>query len=136
MRQCPSRALFLTALPYAYLDFTGMVAPPPDPWLRCELSDLHPGRHADHVPVDGWEQSEDQAWARWTTGGPVQLVGWFWCKKPDPDASDFCTLFLQHPGGHAWEVTDPGAERALREFREEWRSFASFLDSYKPDGAV
>lgn len=92
--------------------------------LRCTL-ETHEGPHAEMVR----EGSAGEAlWVRWEDGSRPHEVRWLPdCPKTGVAADgvdDGCCHYLNHPGGHTWEVTDPEFEMvkaivpAVRDLRD------------------
>ncbi|WP_411101416.1 hypothetical protein [Streptomyces sp. cmx-4-9] len=67
------------------------------PALRCTL-ERHTGPHMD-VVREG--PAGSALWARWPGCETVLVL-------PDCPAGGGCGQYLSHPGGHTWEVADPG----------------------------
>ncbi|MFD8935882.1 hypothetical protein ACFV0R_11565 [Streptomyces sp. NPDC059578] len=81
--------------------------------LRCELALAHEGEHADHVW--DWDHRPSHAlWARWTADGTTRLESVPWCEAAHPSADEACTLYGDHGGAHAWELSDPEYETFVR----------------------
>lgn len=75
--------------------------------LRCVL-ETHAGPHADLL-LD--VRTDAALWACWPQDGFPDRVQWLPdCPSADQrpgGTGDGCCHFLDHPGGHSWEITDP-----------------------------
>ncbi|CAM5543041.1 hypothetical protein SAVIM338S_04330 [Streptomyces avidinii] len=85
------------------------------PELRCALG-RHTGPHMD-VLHEG--PAEISLWARWSgtggaggAGGGDAVLALPDC--PAADGGEACGQYRSHPGGHTWEITDPGTEERGR----------------------
>ncbi|MEU4950752.1 hypothetical protein [Streptomyces lavendulae] len=77
-------------------------------WMQCTL-ETHGGPHAEMLCDN---RPGVALWVRWTDH-PTELVWLRDCPVADTDPSgtgDACSLFVEHPGGHTWEITDPELE--------------------------
>jgi hypothetical protein len=71
--------------------------------LRCTLQDHGPDLH--HALVLELDRAESGAvWARWSGEGRLELVRLPDCPGEDESA---CNEYVDHPGGHSFQVHDP-----------------------------
>ncbi|MCB5166872.1 hypothetical protein LG634_18740 [Streptomyces bambusae] len=72
---------------------------------RCTL-EQHDGEH--HACVyDPGKPQRVSLWLRWANDRPELSLRWVRDCPAASEAGDGCCQYIDHQGGHTWEVTDP-----------------------------
>lgn len=74
--------------------------------VLCELGEGHEGAHAQLLWTD--DANDGAVWVRWARD-TAAISCLPWCAVTG-ERGDACSLFLAHPAGHEWQVTDPTME--------------------------
>ncbi|MFE7139439.1 hypothetical protein ACFVAG_16980 [Streptomyces sp. NPDC057644] len=113
MNQCTAVALLPPPEHVLALSIPGRHRPEAGHVL-CELGEDHDETHATMLWDEGGRPGS-AVWVRWGAGD-ARLLPLPWCPARDPrDADDACGLFVGHPSGHSWAVTDPTDEAITRD---------------------
>ncbi|UZI31361.1 hypothetical protein [Streptomyces sp. VB1] len=77
--------------------------------VLCELGEDHDHDHAAMLWDEGGRPGS-AVWVRWNAEH-TRLAPLLWCPALRPqDVDEACGLFVGHPAGHGWEVSDPTDE--------------------------